>query len=79
MIMKSHKWDVHPRLDELTVVVEARAGAADDATREAAGRDVAREIKARIGITSGVRVTEPESVERSVGKAKRVVDLRPRD
>ena len=67
------------RLDELTVVVEARAGAADDATREAAGRDVAREIKARIGITSDVRVSEPESVERSMGKAKRVVDLRPGD
>jgi len=67
------------RLDELAVVVEARAGAADDATREAAGRDVARHIKAGIGITSEVRVTEPETVERSVGKAKRIVDLRPRD
>ena len=67
------------RLDELTVVVEARAGAADDATRDAAGRDIARDIKSRIGITSEVRVTEPESVERSVGKARRVVDLRPGD
>ena len=67
------------RLDELTVVVEARAGAADDATRDAAGRDIARGIKSRIGITSEVRVTEPESVERSVGKARRVVDLRPGD
>ena len=67
------------RLDELTVVVEAKAGAADPETRNAAGRDVARDIKSRIGITADVRVPEPDSIERSVGKAKRVVDLRPRD
>ena len=67
------------RLDELTVVVEARAGAADGDTRSAAGRDVARHIKSRIGITAEVGVTEPESIERSVGKARRVVDLRSKD
>ena len=67
------------RLDELAVVVEARAGAADGETREAAGRDLARSIKSRIGLTSDVRVTEPESVERSIGKARRIVDLRPKD
>ena len=64
------------RLDELTVIVEARADAADDQSREAAGRDAARQIKARIGITGNVKVTEPESLDRSVGKARRVVDLR---
>ena len=67
------------RLDELTVVVEARIGAADDKTRESAGRDLARRIKSRIGVSSDVKVTEPESLERSVGKARRVVDLRPED
>ena len=67
------------RLDELRVVVEARAGAADGWTREAAGRDLARRIKSRLGITSDVKVVEPESLERSSGKAKRVVDLRPRN
>ena len=66
------------RLDELTVVVEARAGAADDESREATGRDVSRQIKSRIGITGNVKVTEPESIERSIGKARRIVDLRPR-
>jgi len=67
------------RLDELTVVVEARAGAADRTTRESAGRDLARHIKSRIGITTDIQVREPEALERSLGKAKRVIDLRPRD
>ena len=67
------------RLDELTVIVEARTGAADEGTRAAAGRDLAGHIKSRIGITSGVEVREPESLERSLGKARRIVDLRPKD
>ena len=65
------------RLDELTVVVEAKAAAAAEETRAAAGRDLAGHIKSRIGISSEVAVTEPGSVERSIGKAKRIVDLRP--
>ena len=67
------------RLDEIVVLVEARAGASDEETRAAAGRDVARHVKSRIGITCEVRVMEPESIERSIGKARRIVDLRPRD
>lgn len=67
------------RLDELTIIVEAKAGAADEGTRESAGRDLAARVKSRIGITSEVRVGEPESLERSTGKARRIVDLRPRD
>ncbi len=65
------------RLDELTVVVEAKAAAAAEETRAAAGRDLAGHIKSRIGISSEVAVTEPGSVERSIGKARRIVDLRP--
>ena len=61
----------------LTVIVEARAGAADKETRETAGRDLARHIKSQIGISSDVEVREPESLERSIGKARRIVDLRP--
>ena len=64
------------RLDELTVIVEARADAAQDGTRESAGRDLASRIKSRIGISCQVRIMEPESIERSIGKAKRIVDLR---
>ena len=67
------------RLDELNVVVEARAGAADHETRVMAGRDLVHHIKSRTGITSSAQVTEPDTIERSIGKARRVIDLRPRD
>ena len=66
------------RLDDLTVVVEAKAGVGDEATRAAAGQDLAGHIKSRIGITSTVTVMEPDAVERSMGKAQRIVDLRPK-
>ena len=67
------------RLDELAVIVEAKAGAAHDEAREAARRSLARNIKTQIGITIDVKVVEPGSIERSIGKAKRVVDLRSKD
>ena len=64
-------------LDEMTVVVErsAVAGAADG---DAAGAKLSHLIKALIGVTAEVRVVPPGSVERSLGKAKRVVDKRPK-
>jgi phenylacetate-CoA ligase len=65
-------------LDELTVVVEARPAAADAAGREAAAAKLARHLKERLGVTARVLVQEPGAVERSVGKAKRVIDLRRR-
>ena len=67
------------RLDELKVVVEAKAAAADSAARAAAGQELARHIKSRIGVTAEIAVVEPGQVERSLGKAKRIVDLRPKD
>ena len=42
------------RLDDMTVVVEARAGT-DDAARAACDRDLAHQIKALIGVTASVR------------------------
>ena len=63
------------RLDEMTVKVEARAGA-DDATRAACSRDLAHQIKALIGVTATVDTVASGGVERSAGKAKRIVDLR---
>ena len=66
------------RLDELKVVVEGRPDAAEAGIRMAAGRDLSRRIKSRIGVSAEVAVVEPGTVERSVGKAKRIIDLRPR-
>ncbi len=41
--------------------------------------DLEHHVKSRIGVTSAVVVVAPGEVERSLGKAKRIVDLRPRD
>jgi len=66
------------RLDEMRVLVEARVGQADEAARTASAGLLAHRIKELIGVTAAVTVTEPGGVERSQGKAKRVVDLRPK-
>jgi len=63
------------RLDTMTVKVEARPGA-DDGAREACNKDLSHLIKALIGVTAVVETTVPGTIERSLGKAKRIVDLR---
>ncbi|MFI6035867.1 phenylacetate--CoA ligase PaaK [Streptomyces sp. NPDC051315] len=65
------------RLDALTVRAEARPDA-DPGTREAAARSIAAAVKDGIGVSAGVEIVAPETLERSVGKIRRVVDLRPR-
>jgi phenylacetate-CoA ligase len=61
-------------LDHLTVVVELAPGAAD--ARSAASLEHA--IKAYVGVTADVKVAPISSIERSIGKAKRVIDKRPK-
>ncbi|MEV6836573.1 phenylacetate--CoA ligase PaaK [Streptomyces sp. NPDC051133] len=65
------------RLDRLTVRAEARPGATPDA-REAAARSIVAAVKDGVGVSVDVEIVEPESLERSVGKIRRIVDLRPR-
>ena len=60
-------------LDELDVVVERRPE-----TPGAIAQDVERLIKGTIGISTTVRVVEPGTVQRSQGKAVRVIDKRPK-
>jgi phenylacetate-CoA ligase len=67
------------RLDELKVIVEAKPDAATPGTRAAAGQELVRHIKSRIGVTTEVAVLAPGDVERSLGKARRIIDLRPKD
>ena len=64
-------------LDELTVLVE-RAPAAGSADGDAAGARLATLIKNLIGVSAEVRVAPPGSIERSLGKARRIVDKRPK-
>lgn len=63
------------RMDALTVRAEARAGATPE-ERTAAARAIATAVKDGIGVSVGVEVVDPETLERSVGKIKRIVDLR---
>ncbi|MFJ2158346.1 phenylacetate--CoA ligase PaaK [Streptomyces sp. NPDC087856] len=63
------------RLDALTVRAEARPGATPE-TREAAARSITAAVKDGIGVSVVVEIVEPESLERSVGKVRRIVDLR---
>ncbi|MFE4589311.1 phenylacetate--CoA ligase PaaK [Streptomyces laurentii] len=63
------------RLDALTVRVEARPEATPDQRAEAA-RVITTAVKDGIGVSVRVEVVDPETLERSVGKIKRIVDLR---
>jgi phenylacetate-CoA ligase len=62
-------------LDALVVHVEAADGAAFTSGAVTASA-LAQQVKSMIGISVRVEVREPGSIERSVGKAKRVVDKR---
>ncbi len=64
------------RLDELTVRVERRPDA-EEGPAASAGERLVQVVKASIGVSVAVEVLEPEGIERSVGKMRRVVDQRP--
>ena len=61
-------------MDHLSVLVELAPGAADAGS----AAKLQHNIKSLIGVTSDVRIVPLSSIERSIGKAKRVVDKRPK-
>jgi phenylacetate-CoA ligase len=64
-------------LDALTVAVEAGAGHAHDSRAvQAAAERLAHEIKVYIGTSARIDLRPAGGIERSMGKAKRVVDRR---
>jgi phenylacetate-CoA ligase len=65
------------RLDDLEVQVEARSPA-DLGEARAHASELEHAMKAHIGITAKVSVLKPGQIERSLGKAKRVIDTRPK-
>jgi phenylacetate-CoA ligase len=67
------------RLDSARVLVEARPSHADDAAREALGSLLASHIRNAVGVAFEVVVGAPSTIERSGGKARRVVDLRSQE
>ena len=65
------------RMDQLAVHVEHRPGCpAPDAA--SAGAELTSRVKNTIGVTVTASVLPPESIERSLGKMRRIVDHRPR-
>jgi phenylacetate-CoA ligase len=64
-------------LDALTIRVEWPAvPGAGAPSREEAARQLVQRVKASVGISVEVTVAEPMSIDRSVGKARRVIDHR---
>jgi len=64
-------------LDQLTVKVEPHRDVADQRVAcQRAATDLQRQIKSYIGVTASVVICDPGTVERSIGKAKRVIDAR---
>ena len=66
------------RLDVVRLLVEARPSHADEASRAAQAAALAAHIRNNIGIGMEIVVGDPGNIERSAGKARRVVDLRPK-
>ncbi|WP_406397000.1 phenylacetate--CoA ligase PaaK [Streptomyces uncialis] len=63
------------RMDHMTVLVEARPQAGPG-QREAAARSIVQGVKDGVGVTVEARIVPPETLERSLGKLRRVKDLR---
>ncbi|MBY6140501.1 phenylacetate--CoA ligase [Leisingera daeponensis] len=64
------------RMDAMRVFVEANPDAADELSKTAAARMLTKRIKDMVGVSTEIIVGDPGSVERSQGKARRVVDNR---
>ena len=70
--------DKDGHLDSLTVRVELDP-AMRYADRDTVAQELRHHIKSYVGVSAGVEVVEPLAIERvTLGKAKRVVDKRPR-
>ncbi len=85
LILKDHALAPHYQieitrpgaLDEMTILVE-RAPATGSADGDAAGARLMHLVKSLIGVSAAVKVQPPGGIERSLGKAKRIVDKRPK-
>jgi phenylacetate-CoA ligase len=65
-------------LDDLVVRVEARMTLAGEGADLAAGA-LAERLKGMCGLSAEVEIVAPGAVERSMGKARRVIDKRPKN
>ena len=67
-------------LDAMTVNVELKPECqfASGPEKEFVARDLQHHIKSYIGISARINIVEVGGIERSIGKAKRVIDKRPK-
>jgi phenylacetate-CoA ligase len=65
------------RLDQMTVLAEARPEVWGAADLDRRAEHVVAAIKNTIGVTVRVIIQAPGTIERSAGKARRVIDRRP--
>ncbi|MFC4624761.1 phenylacetate--CoA ligase PaaK [Daeguia caeni] len=66
------------RMDNMVVHVEAMPEAAEQSARDYSAKELAHHIKSVVGVSTKITVHDPNAIARSEGKAKRVVDNRPR-
>lgn len=64
-------------LDEVMVRCEIQPAFASS-DRTAIARELQHRIKTLIGVSTRVEVLDPDGIERSLGKARRVIDMRPK-
>jgi phenylacetate-CoA ligase len=66
------------RMDEMAILAESRPDHWDGSGLPAHAEKISVFIKNTIGISTRVSIVAPDTLERSLGKAKRVYDMRPR-
>jgi phenylacetate-CoA ligase len=66
------------RMDNMVVHVECSEDMADADARARSAKELAHHIKSVVGVSTKIEVRDPNSMPRSEGKAKRVLDNRPK-
>ncbi|MDQ1901518.1 phenylacetate--CoA ligase PaaK [Paracoccus sp. WLY502] len=67
------------RMDTMTVHVECAEDQAAADARAASAKELAHHIKSVVGVSTRIEVRDPGGIARSEGKAKRVIDNRPKE
>lgn len=67
------------RMDNMMIHVECTEERASEDARHASAVELAHHIKSVVGVTTRITVHDPNGIARSEGKAKRVIDNRPKE
>ncbi len=65
-------------LDDIEIQVEVDRGIFSDETKnlEMLRDEISQAVRSELGILARIKLVEPKAIERSMGKAKRVIDKR---